>query len=387
MESASAVAPTPLDVAPAAGESRFPVRFVGSGSEYFRIWIVNLLLTIVTLGLYSPWAKVRRLKYLYRNTQVADASFDYHGEPIAILKGRLIAGALLLAYNFSFQFSFTAGLVVLVVLLTIAPWLLRQALRFRLRNSSYRGIRFRFDGSLAEACWIVLPVVALTAPFFMAGAFAKSEGDEPPVWFTVVFLSASFVYLTIVPYLHYRLKRYQHAHSHLGSASGRFLAKIRSFYAVYAITGALMFVVGAAAAALAFAVGWGSDAGGDFGIGLGFLVGLLAFYALLIVAIAAFVAWIQNRVWNATELGDVRFSSRARARDLARIHIINALLIVITIGLYTPFAVVRSLKYRLEAVTANSASGMEGFYTVGAVSAVDATGEGAADLFDFDIGL
>lgn len=46
------------------------VRFCGSGSEYFRIWIVNLLLTIVTLGIYSAWAKVRTLQYFYRNTQL-----------------------------------------------------------------------------------------------------------------------------------------------------------------------------------------------------------------------------------------------------------------------------------------------------------------------------
>src|SRR4026207_2339411 len=82
-----------------------PFEFRGNGGEYFRIWIVNLLLTIVTLGIYSAWAKVRRLKYMYRNTQIADSSFDYHGSPVAILKGRLVALVLLIAYNFSFKLS------------------------------------------------------------------------------------------------------------------------------------------------------------------------------------------------------------------------------------------------------------------------------------------
>ena len=45
--------------------------FTGSGSEYFKIWIVNVLLTIVTLGIYSAWAKVRRLRYFYNNTRFA----------------------------------------------------------------------------------------------------------------------------------------------------------------------------------------------------------------------------------------------------------------------------------------------------------------------------
>ena len=30
--------------------------FTGKASEYFGIWIVNVLLTILTLGIYSAWA-------------------------------------------------------------------------------------------------------------------------------------------------------------------------------------------------------------------------------------------------------------------------------------------------------------------------------------------
>ena len=70
-----------------------PFEFRGNGGEYFRIWIVNLLLTIVTLGIYSAWAKVRRLRYFYGNTFLDGQSFDYHGQPLAILKGRLIVVA------------------------------------------------------------------------------------------------------------------------------------------------------------------------------------------------------------------------------------------------------------------------------------------------------
>ena len=45
-----------------------PLEFRATGAEYFRIWIVNLLLTIITLGIYSAWAKVRRLRYFYGST-------------------------------------------------------------------------------------------------------------------------------------------------------------------------------------------------------------------------------------------------------------------------------------------------------------------------------
>ena len=71
-----------------------PFAFTGSGGEYFRIWIVNLLLSVITLGIYSAWAKVRRLRYFYGHTSVAGGTFGYHASPIAILKGRLIAYAV-----------------------------------------------------------------------------------------------------------------------------------------------------------------------------------------------------------------------------------------------------------------------------------------------------
>src|SRR5882757_10054200 len=86
--------------APAIGAPE-QLRFTGTGASYFGIWIVNLLLTIVTLGIYSAWAKVRRLQYFYRHTELAGSSFDFHGSASRILIGRVIALVMLVAYNYS----------------------------------------------------------------------------------------------------------------------------------------------------------------------------------------------------------------------------------------------------------------------------------------------
>ena len=67
--------------------------FSGTGSEYFRIWIVNIMLTILTLGIYSAWAKVRSQRWLHGHTSLADSAFRYHARPLQILIGRVIAGA------------------------------------------------------------------------------------------------------------------------------------------------------------------------------------------------------------------------------------------------------------------------------------------------------
>ena len=86
-----------------------PCRSRGPAREYFKIWIVNLALTIVTLGIYSAWAKVRRLQYFYRHTRLAGAGFDYHGDPIAILKGRIVGLVLFGLYSVDWVRQHLAG--------------------------------------------------------------------------------------------------------------------------------------------------------------------------------------------------------------------------------------------------------------------------------------
>nr|HPQ96582.1 DUF898 family protein [Thiolinea sp.] len=90
--------------------TRHGFEFTGSGSEYFRIWITNILLTLLTLGIYSAWAKVRTRRYFYGNTLLDGSSFEYHARPLAILKGRVIAVALLLLYVGLSRFFPLAGL-------------------------------------------------------------------------------------------------------------------------------------------------------------------------------------------------------------------------------------------------------------------------------------
>jgi len=74
------------------------LRFDGEGFEYFKIWIVNTLLIIVTLGLYYPWAKVRRLRYFYGNTILEERNFDYHATGKQLFMAYLIALGLFIVY-------------------------------------------------------------------------------------------------------------------------------------------------------------------------------------------------------------------------------------------------------------------------------------------------
>lgn len=120
--------------------------FSGTAKEYFGIWIVNILLTIVTLGIYSAWAKVRRNRYFFGNTKLADGWFDYHARPKQILIGRILVVGYLILYNLLLRFSPLLGGLLGLVFIVAIPWLIARGLRFSARVTSYRNVRFDFTG-------------------------------------------------------------------------------------------------------------------------------------------------------------------------------------------------------------------------------------------------
>lgn len=127
------------------------VTFTGKASEYFGIWIVNVLLTILTIGIYSAWAKVRRNRYFFGNTVLLGRSFEYHAKGLQILIGRLIVlGAFVVLNVIAAVVPILVLLPTLVVLIAL-PWLVAKGLRFSARVTSYRNVRFDFVGGAGGA--------------------------------------------------------------------------------------------------------------------------------------------------------------------------------------------------------------------------------------------
>ncbi len=345
------------------GTSVHPFAFTGKGGEYFRIWIVNIALTIVTLGIYSAWAKVRRLQYFYRNTTLAGGSFDYHGDPVSILKGRLIGVGLLLTYHFTVSFNLTLGLIVLAILMVVFPVLLQRSLRFKLHNSSYRGLRFHFAGSTGEAYKTFL------------------------LWPVLSYITLGL----LMPLAHQRIKAYQHGNSRYGSAPfqlGR-SASADSFYGIYfkmflmLLVPLILFIV---LGGLWIFQGLGDMQGEDKMAmieGLFFIMLGLYLAAMLLIG-PWFAARTQNLVWNATALSPHHFASQVRARDLLVIYLTNFLGIVFTLGLYKPFADIRLAKYRVEHMALHAVGDFDAFVADQSQS-VGAAGEETAEVFDMDI--
>ncbi|WP_332861794.1 YjgN family protein [Janthinobacterium svalbardensis] len=339
---------------------REAITFSATGSEYFRIWIVNLLLSIVTLGIYSAWAKVRRNRYFYSSTHLAGSSFEYHGNAVAILKGRIAAVVLIGGYNIALRVSPIVGLLMFVLLAAILPWLVWKSLQFKLYNTSYRGIRFGFGGSAKEAY-----------KYFL--------------WLPIL---NTFTLGLMTPFLHQRLKRFQHTQSRFGTSQFSFDASVGSFYKTYLLFFAIL--VGGLVALFFFIVGgvvgsFLTTPGDKTKIG-GFLIGMGLMYLWAFTVLPLFLTMIQNLIWNHTRLQQHQFQSQLTWGRTTFIMLTNLLGVVVTLGLFAPFAHVRWLKYRLEA-TSMLVHGSLDEFVAATGQQVSATGEGMADLLDFDLSM
>jgi uncharacterized membrane protein YjgN (DUF898 family) len=142
--------------------------FWGQGAQLFIISIINVLLTIVTLGIYYPWAKATKLKYMYENTEFAGSRFAFHGTGKEMFKGFI---KVLIAYWVFFgaylflisqQLIGWALLLLLLATMFIYPLAIHGSLRYRLARTSWRGIFMGYRGQLGELITIWLKGMGLT---------------------------------------------------------------------------------------------------------------------------------------------------------------------------------------------------------------------------------
>ncbi|HCX83262.1 MAG: hypothetical protein A3E00_08035 [Curvibacter sp. RIFCSPHIGHO2_12_FULL_63_18] len=373
--------------------NQIPIAFTGSGSEYFRIWIVNLLLMLVTLGLYFPWAKARRLRYFMGNTLVGGQPLGFHGDPKKMFKGYALVGILFILYSIAGEFSSMAGLVALVLVAGLWPALFKSSMQFRLANTSWRGLRFRFTGDLPSAYRAVLPLF-LPGLVLVGGLAFVNDESAPPAWFGFLALGVMLTTLAITPWLMWNLKQYQHNHYSLGHLQTSFRASVGSFYKLSLKIVGFGLLATLLPVAVTMGTLFGLDAVDKLREGKGIwmvmvtmLPTLLGFIVAMIAIKPYAVARLQNLVWTKTGNTELRFVSTLRVRSLLWVTLKNWLLIVITLGLYWPFAAVALARVRLEAVSVKSRANPDLLVSQVHPREGDAAGDAAGDFFGLDVGL
>jgi len=392
------------------------LNFEGSGSEYFKIWIVNVLLVIVTLGLYYPWAKVRNHRYFYGNATLEGRNFEYHATGKQLFLGFLVAMTLFIVYVIIQKISPLGSVLLLLLLFVAIPWLIWRSLSFSMRMTSFSNVRFGFKGTLKESYinFFFYPFLLILAvygvPIAAAVAIPMMETQaNMPSWVASLIPIIILISLIFAFYLFALIKKKNASYVINGSRYGQgvFSAQLQSrkFLNILLKTVFLgVLVLGILFLAL------GAVVYGTVGLEtlmeiknnmqdpqktaeyMGTIIPIVGMvYLGLILAVLFVTAYATARqreyIYENMSLDEkITFASTLKAKPLAWVMITNFLMVILTLGLAFPWAKVRMARLMLENTLVDTEAGFYEYVTQ-KQKEESSLGEQIGDAFDVDVGL
>ncbi len=334
---------TPAPASSFGVPSTIPFEFWGSGMEYFKIWIVNIILSIATLGIYSPWAKVRRKQYFYGNTDLKGSSFEYLADPMKILKGRAIVGGFFIIYSVVSELVPILGAIMSLAFIVVLPWLVVRSLAFNARNSAIRNIRFGFDGTFGEAAKVYV------------------------LWPALAVLTVGLLF----PYVYFRQKKFLVENSSYGTTKFEFTATAGEYYSIWisALVPFLLCILAYVALSVVFPP-----------------ASLLLFLVMYLYFMAFFSVKTTNLLYDSSRLGPHKLDADLGLKEYFFIVATNTLAVAFTLGMLHPWAKVRTTRYKAEHLNLVVSGNLDSFVAQ-EQKEVSALGEEMADFLDFDFGL
>ena len=339
-----------------------PIEFTGKATEYFNIWLNNLFLSTLTLGIYSAWAKVRRTRYFLGNTIILGDGVEYHATGMMILKGRLIAVAVIVGLAAIGLASPVAQAIVALGLIPIYPWVINRALKFRARMTSWRNVRFDWHGEYwgVAKVYLLWPVIGVLTLGALAPMAARASRE----------------YLAN----HYALGREQFgATTPLRPYYWTFLQAIIFGVALSAIVAGFVVVV------LVMAEQFTSSGGLGVG-GVSVWEILIFIFIILIPSVGIYYRILtRNIIVSALTLGDAaKFHSNLSPLRYQWILLSNYFVTVFTATLMYPWAQIRAYRYQVEHVTVRPSVAIATFLDA-QTSAGHAFGEEIGEMEDIGI--
>ncbi|RBQ35291.1 YjgN family protein [Rahnella variigena] len=345
------------------------VRFHGKGGEYFAIWLVNALLTIITLGIYSAWATVRRRRYFLGNTEINGDRFDYHAKPIQILKGRLLVIGGIIVFYILAAILPQLALLIALAFLALLPWVVIRSWRYNAIMTSFRGVRFNYHSKVGRAYWTmylcpILLMLALYIPITAVVLIAVQMASISAILISVVIVVVALVPgVAAVQGIISAMTHDLYINNHFfGNTAFRAELKKSTFikYSLLAIVLFLPFLIVAFWLMGSFfttmyqmvAMGAMSDDMAGAMLLSNLFSFLMAFVVLIVGAlvVASYqVVAVRNYVLNQTQIGErVKLRSSMKTASYLGLLFTNALIVVFSLGLATPVAHVRAARYMAE---------------------------------------
>lgn len=393
------------------------LEFSGNGTEYFKIWIVNIFLIIVSLGLYYPWAKVRNRRYLYANTSFDNRNFEYHATGKQLFVSYVIAMAIFIAYLLlSNTHPGLAGIIIILFYLAI-PWLIWQSIRFNLRMTSFSNVRFSFQGKLPSAYkyFLLLPiafismiVAVIAAVGALFGASGNNEATGSMVAFAGLIVSIVIIAIIIIfnAYLSKKITTYLISGYRYGQGEfatnlntspfvkinlSAFCLAIASIFLVLVIVAIIALSTGAFNEILALQSSLQNpeELGENLPVGIFALIGIVYIGMIVFGMFILGYVFVRKRTYifaNSSLDNAVRFKSTLKARSYAWVLFTNILIIICTLGLGIPWAKVRMTQTIIENTMVEPNVDLDSYLSQ-KQEQQSALADQLGDAFDVDIGL
>lgn len=302
--------------------------FHGTWQEYAPIAFTNLLLTIVTLGIYRFWATARTRRYLWSRTRFIDDRFEWAGTGMELFKGALMVffliGLPIIGFNFLIQRlvlngdGLTAGVlglgffVLLYWLVGVARF---RALRYRLARTYWRGIRGGSDD----------PGMAYGLSYMWKNFVGTIALGLLIPWSMVSLWNQRWRAMSFGPYKF--------------DAAGRVEGLMGRFLLCYAAPFLGMVAAAVLVAPMAMA---GLANGGQSGMGaLVVIAGVLAVYFIFGLVVLAYYAKFFRQMVEATSLHTLSFGFTASTKDWLKLFLGDLALVVVTLGIGSIFLTYR----------------------------------------------
>lgn len=345
-------------------------RFQGSGKGYFVVWLVNILLTIITLGIYLPWALIRARRYFYENTDLEGARFSYHATGRSIFVGWLCLLALYVIFIVNVvNNNVILQLCMMALFILFFPWLITQGLRYQMLMTEINGVRFNFYASPLRAWWVMmgcplLIIIATVVIFSLFTTGAISAGSYAAT-FTMIAIGSLVLLLGIaVMQGVFAAQWFGMLMNNLQYGKLKFSGNISMKKCVTIVLLSMLLFIPFIALVMVMIVPSmitmmqaAYMMQGDpeqMAMVMGSMYGkiMLSYLVYIFGAIVCFTfAFVKLRAYLYSQLaleGDIRFSSTVTVGRMLWISISNMAVCIVTLFLAWPWAKVRMTRYLLE---------------------------------------
>ena len=348
--------------------------FHGKGSEYFILLLVNFLLSLVTLGIYSFWGRTKQRVYLWSKTQLWGEPLEYTGTGKELFISFLIVMPIVLVVMFLggllMQMSPVIGIIIfypaLIFAILFASY---RALRFRLTRTRWRGIRGNLSGSaVSYASWGLLYILAMLFSLGLATPWATSR---------LVHLQLNNVWFG---------NRQMSFHGSSKELYKAFLLMLLGLVGLSILFGIVAFLFFASFMPGGYAPNpYASPLNLQMMTALIFMLLYIAyFFGILLISSfyhAHFIRWLYRHC----AYGKVRTRSRITGRQVLGLRLTNALIVIFTLGFGYAWTHMRTLRLYFHSV--DYTGDPEFNLLLQDTQSAPSRGEGLLDALDVDIAL